>query len=158
MPRENLERQALERFEKIARNYKHSIFSGQGKDNRIPVSGNTYFQFGDLRVITKTHHIVIEVESAGGITNLVKYWYCLESQSRFVDKPIILLHVFRQSSEADYGSHLALWDFMWQKMESALGDARIKATRYTYRDITELEPIVSEFEKHLKSNPVSISG
>lgn len=153
MPKENLERKALERFEEIARKYNYRVFKGQGNDNRIPVRGNTYFQFGDLRVNTESHHIVIEVESAGGITNLVKYWYYLENRPSTVSKPIVLLHIFRQNSEADYGSHLALWDFMWDQMRRALGDDEIKATRYTYRDLEDLEFVAKEFEGYLKDFP-----
>jgi hypothetical protein len=78
--------------------------------NRIPLAENTYYQFGDLRVETKTHSVVIEVESAGGVTNLAKHWYLLEMNPSPVKQPIILMHIFRRVSEDDHGSHLALWD------------------------------------------------
>lgn len=150
MTRQNLEQQALRSFEEIARRYGYPVFRGQGSSNPIRVRGNTYFQFGDLRVDTGTHHVVIEVESAGGITNLVKYWYSLESLPGIVKQPIVLLHVFRQGSEDDYGSHLALWDFVWGEMRRALGDDRIQATRYAYGDLADLRPVTDEFEKHLQ--------
>lgn len=146
-PRENLEQQALKRFEDTAKKYGYQIFKGQGSENRIPVEGNAYFQFGDLRVDTANHHIVIEVESAGGVTNLAKYWYCIENQ--LIYKPVILLHIFRQISESDYASHLVLWDLLWKQMSMVLGN-KIEATRYTYRDSSQLENVVIEFEKHLK--------
>jgi hypothetical protein len=148
--RQNLERQALEGFEKIARKHRYPVFKGQGSDNRIRVDGNTYFQFGDLRVDVGNYYVVIEVESAGGVTNLVKYWQCLENRASAIEKPVVLFHVFRQGRRNDYGSHLALWDFMWSKMNDALGDTRIKAARYTYRDLNGLEPVINEFEKYLK--------
>jgi len=148
--RQNLEHQALERFEEIARKYCCPLFKGQGSDNRISIEGKTYFQFGDLRVDTGNYYVVIEVESAGGVTNLVKYWHCLENRASDIEKPVVLFHVFRQVSRNDYGSHLVLWDFLWNKMSNALGDTRIKAARYTYRDLQGLEPVINEFEKHLK--------
>ncbi len=146
--RKNLEQQALNQFEDIAKKHGYRIFKKQGLDNRIPVEGNTFFQFGDLRVETKTHYIVIEVESAGGITNLVKFWYCIKKRPNIVKKPIILMHIFYQGSSADYGSHLALWDFMWDQMKNAIGSS-IKASRYTYCDLKELGPIAGEFERYL---------
>ena len=148
--RQNLEHQALERFEEIARKYPWPLFKGQGSDNRISGEGNTYFQFGDLRIDKGNRYLVIEVESAGGVTNLVKYWECLEKRSSDIGKPLILFHVFRQTSRSDYGSHLELWDFIWGKMRIALGDKRIKATRHTYRDLSELEPVLSAFEEYLR--------
>ncbi len=158
MTRQNFERQALERFEEIGRKYNHPVFMGQRKYNRIQVSGNTYFQFGDLRVETETHFIVIEAESAGGITNLVKYWYCIENRPDVVNKPIILFHLYRQSSESDYGTHLILWDLMWSKMRNALGDAKIKATRHTYHVLEDLESVIKDFEECLKRNSFSLGG
>lgn len=145
--RENLEQPVVKKFEEIARKHEFPVFKGQGKENRIPIEGNAYFQFGDLRVDTISHHVVVEVESAGGVNNLVKYWYPLETQ--LIKKPVVLLHVFRQTSEGDYASHLALWDFLLSQMKKAIGD-RIEAIRYTYRNLTELEGAVTEFEKHLR--------
>lgn len=149
--RRNHERHILEIFEEIACKHNYRAFKGQGRDNRIPLDGNTYFQFGDLRVNTETRYLVIEVESAGGITNLVKYWYCLEKN--LIKKPVILFHLFQQSSKADYGSHLSLWEFLWEKMEIALGD-RMKAHCYTYNifevESEKLKKAAKEFENYLK--------
>ena len=147
--RKKIEQQALARFEQVACEHGYRVFKGQGMSNRIPVRGKAYFQFGDLRVDTEKLHIVIEVESAGGVTNLTKYWYCLEKRSDVVKKPIVLFHIFQQHSAGDYESHLTLWDFLWSRMNSALGEARIKATRYTYQDMRELESVVEEFKKYL---------
>ncbi len=148
--RVNLEQAALLRFEDIARRFGLRVFKGQVADNRIPIGGNLYFQFGDLRIDTSTHHVVVEVESAGGVTNLVKYWYCLTDNtlSKHISKPIILLYVFRQISANDYGSHLALWSFLWYQMQEAIGD-RIQAFRYTYRELSDLEPATRKFESNI---------
>lgn len=126
------------------------VFKRQVLENRINIGGSNYFQFGDLGVETQTHHVVVEVESAGGVTNLVKYWYSLEKQ--YISKPVVLFHIFRQSSKADYASHLKLWDFLWSKMKVAL-HGRMEATRYTYRDLEDkdLELAVNEFKKYLAS-------
>lgn len=148
--RANLERLAIQRFETIARLYGFPVFRGQSANNRIPIGGNVYFQFGDLRVETSVHHVIVEVESAGGVTNLVKYWYCLthDTLSKHVPKPVILLHIFRQGSASDYASHLALWDFLWHEMQKTIGD-RIRAARYTYRDLSDLDPAIRDFENSL---------
>ncbi|SHF52518.1 hypothetical protein SAMN02746089_02093 [Caldanaerobius fijiensis DSM 17918] len=146
--RMNIEGEILKKFVEMAHKYGYNVFKGQGKDNRIIIDGNTYFQFGDLRVDTETYHIVIEAESAGGVTNLVKYWYCLEKNLDIIKKPIVLFHVFHQSSEADYGSHLSLWRFLRDKMQTAVGD-KIKAACYTYKNYEDIEAIVNDFEKYL---------
>ena len=152
MPKQitNYEKQVIDKFEEIAHKYNFDVLKGQGINNRIPLSGNTYFQFGDLRVETKTHHIIIEVESGGGVTNLAKYWYAIENKLQSIEKPIILMHIYKQSSKYDFGSHLELWDFLWEHMRKSLGN-RMKATRYTYCELRELEPIIKEFENHLKA-------
>lgn len=53
------------------------VFSGQGGGNRFGIEGwelapRQEFQFGDLRGETPAATIVVEVESAGGVGNLVK--------------------------------------------------------------------------------------
>lgn len=146
----NLEQQALVKFESVAKKCGYIFFKGQSANNRITIDGNVYFQFGDLRVETPTHYIIIEVESAGGVSNLVKYWYCLENPnlSKHIQKPIILLHIFRQVSVMDYASHINLWDFLWNVMHKVVGN-RMTAKRYTYRDISDLEPAIREFKGFL---------
>lgn len=65
------------------------------------------------------HTVVVEVESAGGVTNLAKYW---EATARGrVDKPVKLLHVFLQKSTNDYASHMVVWEFLNARMGEALG-------------------------------------
>ncbi len=60
----NLEQQALVKFESVAKKCGYIFFKGQSANSRIAIDGNVYFQFGDLRVETPTHYIIIEVESA----------------------------------------------------------------------------------------------
>jgi len=150
--REDLEGIALSQFENVAHRHGFPVFKGQGTKNRIHISGNTYYQFGDLRVETSTHHVVLEVESAGGVTNLVKYWYCLEDAalSKYFPKGLILFHVFHQNSLNDYGSHLALWEFLVNQMYASTGE-RIQAFRYTYRTPSDLDVAIQHFEKYLVS-------
>ncbi len=144
--RQDLEKLALVRFKEVASLYSTIVYDKQGARNRIAQIGRSYFQFGDLRVEAPQRHIVVEVESAGGVTNLVKYWYCLEEGD--IAKPMHLLHIFAQASENDYISHLHLWDSLSAKMSNALG-TMFTAKRYTYRSSTELEVVVNEFEQIL---------
>jgi len=144
--RANLEREMLREFINIAKKYGYEPISGQGIDNRIILEGNLYFQFGDLRVDTPSCHVVIEAETAGGVTNLVKYWYCFQRQNQIISKPIVLLHIFNTSSENDYGSHLLLWDDMWARMTNDLGD-RMQARRFKVGYANELRDALNYFEK-----------
>src|SRR5258708_2325863 len=105
--RRDLEKQALARFIEVTSSYTNNFNTGQSDNNRIAKQGKknqSYFQFGDLRVNAPNRYIIVEVESAGGATNLVKYWYCLANG--IIDKPIYLLHIFAQASDEDYLSHL----------------------------------------------------
>lgn len=128
--RVNYEMLALEPFEDILRKHGIQGFTKQVKENRIPLSGNTYFQFGDLRVETDNEHLVIEVESAGGVTNLTKYWYALDKG--LIKKPVTLMHIFKQNSDNDFDSHLQLWEFISQQMKVSLG-IKFKSQLFTYR-------------------------
>lgn len=136
--RRNLEQQALERFKEVAKRYTNNVNFGHGETNKIAKLGRSSFQFGDLRVNTPTRHIIVEVESAGGVTNLVKYWQCLEEG--FIVKPIYLLHLFAQASANDYIRHLQLWDFLAEKMSKVLGN-KFRAEKYTYRDLLNLKKL-----------------
>lgn len=150
--RRDLEKQALTRFIEVASNYTNNFYTGQGDNNRIAKQGKknqSYFQRGDLSVDTPSRWIIVEVESAGGTTNLVKYWYCLENN--FIAKPIYLLHIFAQVSDEDYLSHMNLWEFLKDKMQSALGN-KFSGKKYTYRNLAELETVVGEFEQILREN------
>jgi hypothetical protein len=122
-------------------------YSTQSLDNRI-VLGCGYFQFGDLRVDTDTRHIIIEVDH-GGVTNLVKYWQCVESGS--IKKAIVLIHLYRQNTPGDYGLHVALWEFLNHQMTAALGD-KFTAHVFTYNPAklrSDLAAAVALFENLL---------
>lgn len=108
---------------------------GYGAGNRFDpgfeLMGQQRFQFGDLRVVMQDRLVVVEVESAGGLTNLVKYWPLAQS----LTPPILLLHAFGQCSANDYLSHLRLWDFVWGKMRAELWrhpEPRLYARRFQY--------------------------
>lgn len=117
----------------------------RGRANRLPVARNAYFQFGDLRVDFPQMHVVVEVESAGGLTNLVKFWQCISHGS--IDRPIHLVHCFRQVSADDYRSHIELWNFMSEKMKSELGPL-FHCALFTYTSPIEasLRPALDHFE------------
>lgn len=77
-----------------------------------------HFQFGDLRIETPKVTVVIEVESAGGITNVVKYWPLLGAgvpRKRFV-----LIHLFRITTPGDYQAHRRLWEYVVERMREDL--------------------------------------
>jgi hypothetical protein len=89
------------------------LYRGQGRGNRFAVTGwemtkNQQFQFGDLRVETPRATIVVEFESAGTVTNLVKYWPLLTANR--LAKRFVIVHVFQLGSEADYIAHRRLWE------------------------------------------------
>lgn len=159
--RENIEQKIIEKFKEAVKNlgYKIKVFTGQGKNNQIPICDKTYFQFGDLRVETNLCHVVIEVESAGGVTNLVKYWYCLKGLNPQPDiienKPLVLLHIFRQNSEGDYESHLSLWKFLWGKMKEPLNNKMV-AAYYTYKNSEDINELVNNvFNPILECNNIN---
>lgn len=100
------------------------IFRGQGGSNRFSVPGwttasNQAFQFGDLRVDSPRTTVVVEYESAAGVTNLVKYWPLLRSEQR-PTKRFVIVHVFQVASPGDYLSHRLLWDFVVERMTADL--------------------------------------
>lgn len=64
--------------------------SGRKRENQIELGGQVFFQRADLWV--PRHRIAIEVESAGGVTNLAKYWYLVENSR--IDLPLTILHIF----------------------------------------------------------------
>ena len=154
----NYEEEALKKFVKIATKYGYEVMKGQGSSNRICSNGKVYFQFGDLRVETKDYTLVIEAESAGGVTNLVKYWYALKNCREDIKKPLILFHIYHQNSPGDYKSHLDLWDFLWEVMKKDVGDMMV-AYRYTYTTEKDLEKAMHHFEDCLKDsfNCVSVT-
>lgn len=135
------------------------VYRGQNAANRFDMPGwdlpvLQQFQFGDLRLETPGETIVVEVESAGGVTNLVKYWPFLASKA--VERPLILLHLFRATSEGDYTAHRRLWGYLVERMKEdlqtrcgVLYGRHWEAHLFTYHSLEELEPVRRLLRKKL---------
>ena len=120
----------IQMYEKDVRDYlltklppSLKVFYGQAASNRFaipgwPLSVRQQFQFGDLRVEGPRSTVVIEIESAGGVTNLVKYWPFLAA--RTFEKPLTLAHLFLIHSDGDYVAHRLLWAFVVNRMADDL--------------------------------------
>jgi hypothetical protein len=98
--------------------------TGMGGANRFPLAGwdlvgMQQFQFGDLRIETPTTTVVVEAESAGGVTNLAKYWPLLEAGH---PRRFVLAHLFQVSSQGDYVSHIRLWAYLVERMRADLAE------------------------------------
>lgn len=137
-----IERDAIQPFAAIAAKLGKQHFTGQGQDNQILYSERANFQYGDLRVETSRHIIVVEVEEAGGVTNFVKYWY--NAKKGVFNKPVRLLHIYARKSSNDYATHMALWDFLNTQMISDVGTL-VQATRYSFPD--EKQKALDDFER-----------
>jgi hypothetical protein len=145
-PRRNLEKEALATFVHVVEGLSLAVCGrGNALTNRFDpgfgLQGTQGFQYGDLRVETHDRLVVVEVESGGGLTNLVKYWPLSERTA----KPILLLHAFGQGSLNDYISHLRLWDFTWDRMRTdiwrrpspGLFARRFQYSKTDYRGLTQ---------------------
>jgi hypothetical protein len=119
--------------------------SGMGGANRIaPGSWELKvmqrFQFGDLRYEAEHARVIVEVESRGGLTNLVKYWPMLGEE--LSDKRFVLAHLFMVSSEFDCIAHRKLWEYAVERMQHDLDgrgcqwDTNWHARMYTYGHAT----------------------
>lgn len=144
---------ALLRFRELAETHGFATSSGQNAANRIPINGGVYYQFGDLRVELPDRTLIVEVESSGGVTNLAKYWECYESGR--LEKPLKLLHIFRQLSINDYESHMVVWRFLCGKMQAALGE-RFEGHWLTYQNGSQssLDPAFAIFSGWLSDKAV----
>ena len=151
MARTNHEAAALERFRALVQERNITAFSGQGIDNRICIERNVYHQFGDLRVELESCTLIVEVESAGGVGNLVKYWESYEKKR--LTKPMKLLHLFRKKTTNDYEAHRVVWEFLAATMRQTLGE-RFQGTRLTYANENELGEAVSVFGQWLDAKRV----
>jgi len=118
---------------------KTKIYSGLKRENRIYINNPySYFEFGDVRCETESYYIIVEIESAGDITNLVKFWYCIEQELIKNPKPIILFHFYKQNSPNDYKSRLELWNFLYnKKISKELKEDKFKA--YCYTDFEKMK-------------------
>lgn len=115
---------------------KVKVYKEQKKENRVYLNeGNhkSYFEFGDMRLEFKKSRIIIEVDTAGGVTNLVKYFFMLESPKEFdfgkieQEKDTRLLHIFVCKSENDYLAHRKLWEYLYNNMKLKLKDMHFEA-------------------------------
>ena len=117
--RKSIEKAIIDAFEDVAYSIRPDLFCYRGHktNNRIaPPSWNLrplqQFQFGDFRVELNDKIVVVETESGGGLTNLVKYWPLLKD----LQKPLVLIHVFGVVSNNDLVSHRLLWNFLYNHM------------------------------------------
>ena len=152
IPRTDFEIVALELFRSTATDLGHTPITGQGVLNRISLDQGVFFQFGDLRVETPSRHVIVEVESAGGITNLVKYWLIISSGR--VGKPIFLLHLFRIDTDYSWVSHRRVWAFLYPRMHAELAP-RFEAKLFTYRDGDLFHEALEEFRRVLQPPDVA---
>ncbi len=153
--RRDIEAECLCTFERVLNDLGLEVNGrGYGANNRFDpgfnLVGQQRFQYGDLRVVLEDRIVVVEVESAGGLTNLVKYWPLVQSST----KPILLLHAFGQCSANDYLSHLRLWDFIWARMRSELWACAPPAMyaqrfQHVHDDPTGLQAVALAFRRCL---------
>jgi hypothetical protein len=147
--RQKIEAELLRTFIEVVQRRGLTHTMGQGANNQVPIKPpRVYFQFGDLRVELPSCTLLVEVESSGGVTNLVKYWEIIETCR--VDKPVRLLHLYRQKSINDYEAHLVIWRFLSEKMKEALG-SRFACALHVYKDgdPSSSSPAVATFEQWL---------
>lgn len=77
-----------------------------------------HFEFGDLRIKVEHVTVVVEAESAGGITNLVKYWPLLAAGT--LAKGFIPAHLFLIISLSDFIAHRRLWKSLLDRLRKHL--------------------------------------
>lgn len=147
------EKRALEPFRALAKKHGCEVFEGQNSKNIIGdlVKGapRVCHQFGDLRVKLKKpeRFLIVEVESAGGVTNLAKYWECYEKGR--IKEPMKLLHLFRKNSANDYKAHRMVWEFLCEKMQKA-HSTTFEARLLTYNDPADMAQATELFEAWLE--------
>lgn len=151
--RNNLEEPWLRPFHEVVASLNINddcIQQGMGHANRFECGfdlvGSQRFQFGDLRVELPDRTVVVEIESAGGLTNLVKYWPLAAKPG----KPLLLLHVYAQGSENDYIAHVHLWRFVMERIQEDLdrqGRRRLFAaqSRFLKCDLATLNQALGVF-------------
>ena len=98
----------------------------------------------------KSCFVIVEAESGAVVANLVKYWYCLEKG--LVDRPLILFHLYSQSTANNLGSQRELWIFFNSKMEKTF-PGRFQGLLYPYdmRNVrASLVQATQKFEEIIK--------
>ncbi|MCL4426649.1 MAG: hypothetical protein M1553_14695 [Firmicutes bacterium] len=135
------------------------IHTGQSLENRFDVQGwnlspHQRFQYGDLRVEHPAVRVVVEIESGGGVTNLVKYWPLLTEKRD--PKHLLIVHVYRLSSKSDYIAHRRLWDYLIDRMrEDLIRRCKIRwpqdweAHLFCYRDGAGVNEVVDHIRQAL---------
>jgi hypothetical protein len=125
--------------------------SGQGGENRFGIEGWELsklqeFQFGDLRIELPHTTVLVETESAGGVSNLAKCWPLLHSG--VLSKRLVLAHLFMISSAGDYLAHRRLWEFLVDRMAADLDSVGLirpdhwEARLFTYRSGDPLDDVI----------------
>ena len=138
------------------------VFSGQGAKNKFDVLGwelplSRQFQNGDLRIEAPTTTVIVEAESGGGVTNLVKYWPLLRSGA--LTKRLVILHFYMLSSPADYIAHRKLWSFLVDRMAEDLTSnsvgrpERWDAQLATYRKGEPLDEVTTLLRRTIAGVP-----
>lgn len=139
-------------------------FSGQNKKNFVYIDKDSKsgpnFEFGDLRVEFKNVRVIVEVDTAGGVTNLAKYFFMLNEKEKFnfndiePDKSTYLLHIFVCKNETDYLAHRKLWFYIQNNIKNELdADKFISKMEVWYTDESKSETneqVKTKFENLLK--------
>lgn len=78
--------------------------------NPLPCPDTTCtFEFGDIRIETPTHTLLIEIEGEGqgaSLVNLLKYWPWLKGEAgNPPTKPVVMFHIWAES----WPTHKVLW-------------------------------------------------
>ena len=121
------------------------------RKEKVRLLGSTGFEFGDLRVDGQEGHVVLEVESAGGSTNLAKYWHLIVAGHSV--QPVFLIHVFRTGSPRDWMFHMDVWHTLVARMHAELSE-RFHAELFTYDKrigVTEAAPAVVRFREFVSA-------
>jgi len=131
--RVSYEQPIVDDFAAIARPVNGRPFRGFGKANRIGPGGwgltaNQEFQFGDFRVELDDRHVVVEIDGAGDVTNLAKYW----PLARCLDRHLFLIHVYGINSAGDYVSRRMLWRFLYDEMRKDPACTRFAAWQFQH--------------------------
>jgi predicted RNase H-like nuclease len=75
---------------------------------------------GDLRLEVERCRVVVEVEAAGGGTNLARYWPLL--RDGLDDKRFVLVHLLHAATPGDYASHRRTWRFLADRIAEDMAD------------------------------------
>ena len=63
------------------------IYTGHTRYNRLDLrnceNSHFYFEFGDIRLELKSSRIIVEIDTAGGVTNLAKYYFMQNKPDQF---------------------------------------------------------------------------